>query len=69
MKQDKINKILIIILIALVAFIGYSRITEKERARYYFCYEMMADNYSEIDDERSEYISERCKERLEERND
>ena len=69
MKQDKINKILIIILIALVAFIGYYRITEKERIRYYICYERMVDNYGSPDEDTIIRIEESCKWQLEERND
>jgi hypothetical protein len=45
MNQKKINRILIIVLIALVGFIAYSRITEQKRVEYYICYNTLVDSY------------------------
>ena len=61
MNQKKINKILIGILIVLVAFIGYSRLTEQKRVEYYICYDFLDSNMSLEPNE----IKERCKAREE----
>lgn len=66
MKQEKINKILVIVLIALVAFIGYSRLTEQNRVEYYICYQQIDDN--SVDGITDAYIKY-CKDKAYERND
>lgn len=66
LNQSKINKILVIVLIALVAFIGYSRITEQKRVEYYICYQQIDANM--VDGITDAYIKY-CKDKAYERND
>jgi len=59
LNQNKINKIFVIILIVLVAFIGYSRITEKKRVDYYICYDWFSTGYGMTPEETRDYCNER----------
>lgn len=50
-EQSKINKIFLIVIIALIAFIGYSKVTEQKRVEYYICYQRIRDDSSRTPDE------------------
>ena len=62
LNQNKINKMLVMVLIALVAFIGYSRLTEQKRVEYYICYEQLIGAHEDDPDARKA-VREHCKER------
>ena len=56
-KQSSINKMLIIVTILLIAFLGYSRITEQKRVDYYICVNHRASMWEHPD---MEAIEEYC---------
>ena len=58
--QNKINKIIIGVLIVLVAYLGYSRYTEQKRVDYYICYyNVTSDNFNRTPEEAKEICQER----------
>ena len=61
LNQSNINKILIITIVMLIVFIGYSRMTEQKRVEYYICYEQHTSMTNNPD---LEAIEEICKERI-----
>ena len=65
MKQNKINKIIIGVLIVLVLFLGYRTLTEQKRVEYYICYDWYSSGYSMNEEETKEF----CKDIVYERND
>lgn len=64
--QNKINRIIIGVLIVLTLVLGYRILTEQKRVEYYICYEQISSMTSSMDVERTE---EYCKAKVYERND
>jgi hypothetical protein len=62
MKQNKINKIIIGVLIVLILVLGYRALTEQKRVDYYICYNQ-AISYDPTQAEQNA-IRDYCKERI-----
>jgi len=60
MKQNKLNKILISVLVVLTLVLGYRALTEQKRVEYYICY----NNYSISLSVREEDLKDFCKDKV-----
>lgn len=74
MKQEKLNKILIGVLVVLIAFIIWQKATEPYRTIFNDCYYIDVSEYSMASDkewlkERKEYCQDLAREAIEERGD
>jgi len=58
--QNKINKIVIGVLIVLILVLGYRALTEQKRVEYYICYDLYTDgNFNNTHEEAKELCKER----------